>query len=208
MIGLCPEHGGFQGEDCPRCGAEGDPVLREERRVKLSKLLSGALRHFPEELDLELDAQGWTSLDALAKATRGRYAWATEGAVRAVIDTDPKGRFEAREGRVRAVYGHSVEVELGPSDHAAVPEVLYHATAPGNVDRILVQGLEPMDRNEVHLSPSREAALEVGRRHAEAPVLLAIDTERLTTLGFQVHARSEQVYTTSRVPPDCLDVVS
>lgn len=206
-IGLCDKHGGFQGEACPTCGAKGDPVLFRERRVKLSKLLSGALRHFPDELGLEPDGAGWVPFPHVVEAAGRRYKWATEGAVRAVVDTDAKGRFELEGGKLRAAYGHSIEIALGDQvSPGQVPDVLYHATAPGNVAEIRMHGIKPMDRNEVHLSETPEAALEVGHRHDEDPVLLEVDVERLETMGYTVHRRSPVVFTVERVPPDCLAV--
>lgn len=207
MIGLCPEHGGFDGKRCPRCDHPGDPSLEEHRRVRLSKLMSGALRHFPDELGLEPDEKGWVSFETLVDAVHDRYIWATEGAVRAVVGADPKGRFQLREDRIRAAYGHSIEVALGPAETTEDPEVLYHATARETVDRVLFEGLRPMDRNEVHMSPTPEEALEVGQRHDDDPVLLEVDVERLETMGIDVHARSDRVYTAEHVPPDCLEVV-
>lgn len=189
------------------CGEPGDPALEDHRRVRLSKLMSGALRHFPEELDLEPDEKGWVSFPALVDAVHDRYVWATEGAVRAVVGADPKGRFQLREDRIRAAYGHSIEVALGPVQPEEPPTQLYHATSRSDLDAVLVQGLSPMDRNEVHMSPTREEALEVGQRHDDQPVLLAIDVERLETMGIDVHARSERVYTAEHVPPDCLELV-
>jgi len=62
-----------------------------------------------------------------------------------VIATDPKGRFErderADETVIRAAYGHSVDVDMDATD-GAVPDTLYHGTAPRNLDAILSEGLQ------------------------------------------------------------------
>ena len=42
---------------------------------KLSKEVSYALRHHPEEYGLVLDAEGWVALDMLVDALRAHGGW-------------------------------------------------------------------------------------------------------------------------------------
>lgn len=203
MIRVCLEHGyydGREGDACPRCGNVGGEVLSRGRRVRLSKLMSGALRHFPGDLGLELDHEGWVEYDEFVAAVTGRRGWATRGHVAAVIATDPKERFERRVGGVRASYGHSIDVEIQDSS-GDVPDELYHGTAPGNVDSIMEDGIQPMGRQMVHLSPSREEALEVGGRHTQESVVVVVDTEGLERDGYGVSKRGPTVFTVREVPP-------
>jgi len=78
VIRRCDEHGYFAdcGRECPDCGAEGDAVLNEERRVRLSKFVSGALRHFPDDTGIELNERGWANYDGVVGAVTSRYGWA------------------------------------------------------------------------------------------------------------------------------------
>lgn len=200
IIRTCETHGFFDGEACPTCGAAGTRVLSSERRRRLSKFLSGLLRHFPDEYGLALDARGWADRDAVDAVVTGRYDWADGTAVGAVVATDPKGRFEYTAQRIRAAYGHSVDVVLEDADNP-VPETLYHGTAPSAVDSILAEGLKPMGRQLVHLSPSVADAREVGRRHASDPVVLVVDAEAMVDDGHEIAKRSEAVYTVDTVPP-------
>lgn len=209
MIRKCPDHGYVASEACPVCGADGLRVLGEEHRTQLSKFLSGALRHFPGDVGLSLNDQGWTDYDALVDAATANYDWATPERVAAVVVTDNKGRFEVRGGvfdedeqpnRIRAAYGHSVDVTLESSEEA-VPDQLYHGTAPKNLDAIAEEGLRPMGRQQVHLSETPAGAREVGRRHANDPVLLVVDAHELERDGVAVDARGEEIYTADRVPP-------
>lgn len=208
VLRTCPAHGTFEGARCPSCGHEGSPLLDEEQRTRLSKFLSGALRHFPGDVGLEPDERGFVDVDALLAAARERYGFADEQAVEAVLALDPKGRFEIDEeaGRVRAVYGHSIQVDLSDASQPAQPSVLYHGTAPENVASIREEGLVPMDRQEVHLSPDVETALKVGRRHADEPVLLRVDAEGLREAGIEIHRRAATVYTCKRVPARFVEV--
>ena len=196
----CPEHGFTARSRCPICGADGEVVLSGARRERLSKFVSGALRHFPDDAGLSLDERGWARYDDLATAVSERYDWADADHVEAVASTDPKGRFEREGDRIRAAYGHSVDVTLedGSDD---VPDRLYHGTAPRNVDSIMRDGLRPMGRQEVHLSARPEDALAVGRRHADEPVLLEIDAGGMRRDGLRVTRRAEGTYTADAVPP-------
>lgn len=203
----CPDHGPFAGAACPDCGASGARVLGGDRRTRLSKFLSGALRHFPADVGLTLDDRGWTPWSDLVAAAADRYEWADGPTVAAVVATDPKGRFERDGDRVRAAYGHSVEVDLGVRE-TSVPDTLYHGTAPENLDAIRTEGLRPMGRQRVHLSDTVAAAREVGRRHAADPVVLAVDAAGLRDDGHRVVKRGREVYTVDRVPPAYVDVVS
>jgi putative RNA 2'-phosphotransferase len=195
----CPDHGPADGA-CPACGQEGPVVLSGERRTRLSKLLSGALRHFPDDVGLSLDERGWADAESVVAAVADRYPWADADAVDAVVATDPKGRFERDGEELRAAYGHSVDVTLEPTADP-VPDELYHGTAPRNADAIREAGLKPMGRQQVHLSDSVEAARAVGRRHASDPVVFVVDADGLQRAGHRVTKRGTGTYTVDRVPP-------
>jgi len=154
---------------------------------------------------LELDEAGWTKVGDLIEAALARYGWVQPRHVRAVLAGDPRGRFQTREGRVRATYGHSVDVDVDV-DEGAVPSRLYHGTARRNVAAIRAEGLRPMDRREVHLSPSVEEAREVGRRHGDEVVVFAVDVDGLRADGIAVDRRSPVVFTCPRVPPAHLEL--
>jgi putative RNA 2'-phosphotransferase len=199
-IRTCEDHGRFDGDACPACGAAGTHVLSSERRRRLSKFLSGLLRHFPDDYGLNLTTRGWADRDAVDAVVTERYGWADETAVEAVVETDPKGRFEYTHERIRAAYGHSVDVALEDGE-GPVPEALYHGTDPSNVDAILEEGVKPMSRQLVHLSASVADAREVGRRHADDPAVLVVDARAMLEDGRRVTKRGEAVYTTDAVPP-------
>lgn len=199
----CPDHGYFAREECPVCGATGQAVLGGERRTRLSKFASGALRHFPDDAGLSLDERGWADYDAFVASVTDRYGWAEPEHVEATIATDPKGRFERLEGRVRAAYGHSVDVDLDAPE-TPVPDRLYHGTSPESAEVIREEGLRPMSRQQVHLSETVEEAREVGRRHAADPVVFEVDAAGMAADGRRIVRRGEGIYTTGRVPPEYL----
>jgi putative RNA 2'-phosphotransferase len=217
----CPEHGVVAGGDCPDCGRDGELVLRAERRERLSRFLSGALRHFPADVGLSLDDAGWADRRSLVAAASRKYGWADEAAVEGVVATDPKGRFERHGDRVRAVYGHSVDVTIESAEDAGdaggaenagaggrsrgTPDRLYHGTAPGNADPIEREGLRPMGRQEVHLSETAAGARQVGRRHAAEPIVFVVDAAAMRADGRRLSRRGEATWTADRVPPSYLE---
>jgi putative RNA 2'-phosphotransferase len=100
--------------------------------TRLSKTVSHALRHQPWLYELEPDSEGWVSVEDLLEALRERKAWRNLAAadIAAMVEGSDKRRFEMRDGRIRALYGHSIPGKLS-REPARPPAVLYHGTSPG-----------------------------------------------------------------------------
>ncbi len=175
-------------------------------RTKVSKLMAYILRHSPEEFGLKPDARGFVPLDELVKALRTVYPDVTEEFVREIVEKDSKGRYEIRDGKIRACYGHSFPVSL---DHEEDTEsrILYHGTPRRNLESIMREGLKPMKRQFVHLSTSRSEAIETGRRHGKDVVLLIIDADCLRKKGLKIYKAGKNVRIVERVPPECITLV-
>jgi len=140
---------------------------------KLVSTIAFALRHDPARFGLDLDDEGWTNLEELVIALRfDRYDWALvdEAALRTVIEG--MDRFHIRDGRIRATYGHSIE--LGKLPPVAVPpQVLFHGTTNDALSVIRREGLKPIGRRFVHLTSDREYALRVANaKQGQAVVLV------------------------------------
>jgi putative RNA 2'-phosphotransferase len=170
----------------------------ERRLVKVSKYLSRHLRHDPERIGIELDEQGWVEVDVLLKALADRNFHVTREELEAVVALNDKQRFALRDGKIRANQGHTVDVDLGLSP-VAPPDVLFHGTAGGFVATIRDEGLKPMDRHHVHLSPDRETAVKVGSRRGK-PVVLVIDAKRMAGEGYTFYKSENGVWLTEYVP--------
>src|SRR6056297_2910743 len=108
MIRKCKEHGYFRGDGCSECGNEGRYVLDDDREERLGRFVSGALRHFPADVGLEMDQQGWVDLAFLYDAMKKRYRWATMERLISLVESDKKERYEIDDSFIRARYGHSV----------------------------------------------------------------------------------------------------
>jgi putative RNA 2'-phosphotransferase len=168
----------------------------------ISRTLALALRHEPWQYELELDAEGWTPVDALLAALRDEKAqWhdLTAEDFADVIRTSAKRRYEMADGRIRALYGHSVPGKLARTA-ATPPERLYHGTSPKALERIQKLGLKPMSRQYVHLSNNRADAVEVGRRKHPQPVILLVDAAQAATAGVPFYVGNEKVWLADHVP--------
>jgi putative RNA 2'-phosphotransferase len=172
-----------------------------ERAVRVSKFLALHLRHAPERIGLTLDPAGWVAVQELLSAARGAGFPITQAELDAAVAEPTKRRYAYDESgtRIRAVQGHSVEVELGYAPLAPPPE-LFHGTHPGVVDRILSEGLKPMKRHHVHLSPDVETARVVGARRGR-PVILRVDAAAMVADGAEFFRADNGVWLVSAVPP-------
>jgi putative RNA 2'-phosphotransferase len=174
--------------------------------VSLSRTVSHALRHEPETYGLTLDSDGWVDVDELL-AGIGRkkpaLAGASERQLHDILATSEKTRFEIRDGRVRARYGHSVaqKIEHQPVDDP--PAILFHGTARRNEASIRAKGLLPSGRQFVHLSGDRALAVKVGRRHGD-PIVFVVDTVVARAAGIQFFIVDDDVYLAETIPPAAL----
>ena len=69
MLSECEEHSYYRGETCPVCGEKGKFLMNENELNSLSRIIAGALRHFPEKLGLMMDGKGWVDISSLIEAS-------------------------------------------------------------------------------------------------------------------------------------------
>lgn len=177
-------------------------AMDERRTVKVSKYLSKHLRHQPERIGLTLDEGGWVEIDALLAAATAHGFHITRDDLDHVVEANDKKRFAVEGSRVRASQGHSVEVDLGLAP-ATPPPYLYHGTVGRHLDAIRAEGLRPMNRHDVHLSPDRETATRVGARRGR-PVVLPVDADAMHRDGHVFRVSANGVWLTQAVPPHYL----
>ena len=178
------------------------PLTELEMKIKVSKAMSYILRHRKSP---KMREDGFMSLKALLKDLRRRVPYADEELVIDVVRSDPKGRYELRDGMIRARYGHSIDVriELPAADVAT----LYHGTTAEAAAEILREGLKPMGRRKVHLSASVEDAIEVGKRRTDRPVILKIDAEAAMAEGIRIEKATDRVYVADFIPPKFISLL-
>lgn len=201
MLSECEEHGYYRGETCPICGKKGKFLMNEKELDSLSRILAGALRHFPEKLGLMMDGHGWVDISALIDAigtSRSGFKWLRAHHIKALVETDPRGRYQVDGGMIRATYGHTIDVNLDDLPIAEIDEFYYPVTEE-EVDIVLEGGLHPTDRKKVHLSGSIEKALEAGRVRTENPIILRIDGKKAREDGLKIYQAGNDVYITDSV---------
>lgn len=172
--------------------------------VRLSKRMSYALRHRPDEFGIKLDSEGWVDFETFVRALMGSgssYSISRDAIVD-VIEQSDKQRFELIAGRIRAAQGHSVTVDLG-LDPAVPPDELWHGTVDRFLDSIIEGGLAPQGRQHVHLSGVFEVAREVGARRG-TPVVLRVDAKSMADAGSIFFQSANGVWLTSNVPAQFL----
>ena len=182
----------------------------DSRLTRISKKVSYALRHAPEEYGLDLDAEGFVSIDTLLTAINARHPnrqSATREDLEEIIATSDKRRHEIVGNRIRALYGHSIAatIERVPS---APPSILYHGTTHKALSSIMEGGLKPMGRQLVHLSTDIEMATSVGIRRDRNPVILRIDAAMAHAEGIVFYRGNDRVWLAESVPAQYLTVLN
>jgi len=160
-------------------------------RVRVSRFVSYVLRHDP--MGLVVDEEGFVDLGELVSKVKERFPGVDVGFLRRLVEEGERKRFEIVGNRIRALYGHSFPVYLRLDEDRRV-EWLYHGTTAEAADVILEQGLQPMKRMWVHLSPTIDIAIQVGKRRTNNPVILVLDCVEARKAGLRFYKASDQVY--------------
>lgn len=173
--------------------------MNQDRRI--SKALSFWLRHDPAAGGLTVDPTGWADVPAVLQALQRDALPATMDDVTRVVAGNDKNRFElSADGRlIRARQGHSIPVML-EWPVTSPPEYLYHGTVERFLPAIMTEGLKPMARHHVHLSPDRDTAIAVGSRRG-APIMLRISAGAMAEAGHEFRLSGNGVWLTDHVPP-------
>lgn len=206
MLRECKSHGYFRGEACPVCGEKGKFLMNEKELDQIGRTMAGALRHFPEKFGLKMDSQGFVNLRDFVNALKlhqRRYHWLRPHHIIAIIETDPKGRYQLSNDMIRATYGHTIEVDLRlPTDE--IPEKLYYPTTPEEADIILETGIKPSDRKFVHLSKTYKDAVIAGSVRTDTPIILEVDAKRAIADGIVIQRAGKTVFLVDGIPPHYL----
>lgn len=164
-----------------------------------SKYLSLLLRHQPEKANLNIDENGWVSIDQLLDNTDFEFYELCQ-----IVDEDNKGRYEICENEefIRAVQGHSIKTVKNPGlAEETPPDILYHGTSLEILDIIKKEGLKKMNRNHVHLSKDIETAEIVAKRRKGKYVILEIQADHMRAENFKFYKAKNGVWLVDSVPP-------
>jgi putative RNA 2'-phosphotransferase len=175
-------------------------MLSTKQLTSISKFISLVLRHKPEAIGLTLDPFGWAGTTELIDKMNSNGKAITFQILEYVVATNSKKRFAFNNDKtkIRASQGHSLEVDL-QLQPVKPPVQLFHGTSVQSVSSILKTGLERRGRQHIHLSPDKETAMSVGRRHG-TPAVLLVDAAKMEEDGFAFYLSENKVWLTESVP--------
>ena len=206
MLKECAQHGYFRAESCPVCGQPGRFLMNDRELDHLGRVMTGILRHFPDRYGLTTDPHGWVSLPEMVRAIARKhpaYHWLRPMHLAAIAETDAKGRYEIRDDRVRATYGHTLEIDLDlPTEN--IPDRLYFPVTQEESAIVLEVGLKPSDRRKVHLSKTAAAARAAGKVRTPEPTILEIDARKARESGIVIMQAGKTVYLVDQIPAELL----
>lgn len=172
----------------------------------ISKLLSLVLRHQPEVLNIELDQNGWTNVDALIAKMKTKSSEFDFERLEQIVYTNDKQRFAFNEDltKIRANQGHSVQVDVQLKPQLP-PEFLYHGTVNKFLEGIRAEGLKKGSRLHVHLSKDLDTASKVGSRRGK-PVVLVVRSREMATAGHSFYLSENGVWLCDAVPFEFIEM--
>ena len=206
MIRECEEHGYHRNERCPLCGEEGKFLMSDFEVEKIGRSLAGILRH--GKGNPEMDSQGNVAIREvldLIRARNPRMTWLRARHLEALVDTDPKGRYAMTSSKIRATYGHTIELNIR-LDCENIPEELFFPATDEEVDIYLEDGIKPTDRAMVHLSLTYHDALRAGSVRMDDPVVMLIDADECMDAGYDIGKAARTVYLCRYVPPEAVSI--
>ncbi|HEY6125108.1 MAG TPA: RNA 2'-phosphotransferase, partial [Steroidobacteraceae bacterium] len=106
------------------------------------------------------------------------------------------------EHDIRANYGHSF-AERVAHDRQTPPALLLHGTTEAAAPLILRDGLRPMKRQYVHMTPDRELALRVGARRGK-PRIVKVAALAALEDGVVFYRANESFWLADSIPPKYL----
>lgn len=201
MLAECEEHGYYRSDSCPICEKKGKFLMNDRELNSLSRIVAGALRHFPEKLGLMMDGRGWIDISLFVDAlgtSRSGFDWLRTHHIEALALTDSRGRYQIDGGMIRATYGHTIDVNLDDLPIAEIYEFYYPVTEE-EADIIVEGGLHPTDRKKVHLSGNIRKAIEAGKVRTDNPLILKIDGVKAKKDGIKIYQAGKNVYVTDSI---------
>lgn len=177
--------------------------------VRLSKTISHALRHHPEQYGLQPDPEGWVFVEDMLRSLRARrpeWRQLSLNEIDAVIMQGDKQRFERNNDMIRALYGHSIE-QHPQFVLRKPPSPLYHGTQEGTAVKIIEVGLKPMQRQFVHMASDQQTAIRVATRRHGTPVLLIIDALTAYEDGIEFYHGGETTWLAKHIPPEYISTI-
>jgi putative RNA 2'-phosphotransferase len=176
--------------------------MMKHNYTKVSKLVSYILRHRPDKFSLSLDDHGFLLCEELIQVLQKRFPGFNTHDLEVLLHHDEKGRFQIQGDKIRAAYGHSVDV-VPVSEKVTPPARLFHGTTPEVIEKIKLKGICSMNRQFVHLSINPDDARQVALRRTGHPIILEISALEASQHG-HIFYQAGNIFLTAHVPLDFL----
>ena len=171
---------------------------------QITRSLAYMLRHKPEEFDLELDRFGAAEVSEVVQALNERLGEPIEEEdLMDAVHSGDRLRYDIKDGRIRALYGHSIQVD--PGESCKPPELLYVGLGSRDADRAERYGLRAGRRAFLHLARAHEDALETGRFQARSYTVVTVYALDAWEQGINFYDRGT-LYLADPIPTDFLEV--
>lgn len=172
-----------------------------KRLTEISKTISYALRHHPEDFNLKLNDDGSVKINILITNINKAMPKLkiTTDDIKAIMNNSKKQRWGIKNHTIRALYGHSFKLK---ADYKEIvpPDILYHGTAPRFLANIEKQGILPMSRQKVCLSTNKEAAKNVALRHDHHHyVLITINAKKAYKDGVKFYQGNDETILADKI---------
>lgn len=177
-------------------------------KQQIIKEMVKVLRHDPRQWDLHLDDQGWVSLEDIAAgmARHTPYDGPTDPEqIEALVGEYNRGRLEIKDGRIRALKGHTTEeVVYNEASETLYPHppVVYVARPRREIPHIREHGFVRPGQTRRYLEVQKSPEAAQKKTRARQPVVLAIEVTGAVTL----YERSGALYV-EEVPPSFISEV-
>ena len=173
---------------------------------RITRSLAYMLRHQPEQFDLDLDEFGWADLREVVRALNERLGEPVgEEDVNDAVHSGDRQRYEIEKGLIRALYGHSIDVQ--PGEPSRPPEWLYVGVSGHDAERAQRFGLRPGRRRFLHLALTPEDALDTAVRTAEDAVLVKVHALEAWEEGINFYDR-KSLFLSDPIPTHYLEIES
>ena len=189
-------------------------LSEEEQEVKrlegFSKLLSWILRHGINEMGLQMDTEGYVSVDALLKLEK-LVNLSLEDLVK-VVDTNKKQRFKLitkddHKQYIRANQGHSSNIGNLLDDTIMMKKITlddgilvgYHGTSLDSWELIKTSGLKSCERKHCHLSRSyqKDSQTVISGIREHSQVIIKVDIKKALENGVEFYLSDNYVILSS-----------
>lgn len=167
--------------------------------MRVSQVISHALRHHPDKFGLTLDEFGFAPLEKLTLGINKKLGtnFSTRDIENIAIELGGE-RFLINNGKICAQYGHTISISVA-YDFVEPPINLFHGTLNENLKSIYFQGLLSHNHSVVFLTESYEEALEAASRKGN-PVVLTVESLKAYQSGLSFRKLTSTVYGSDEIP--------